>query len=53
MADYPPVTIWPILHYDYTEGALDFLVEVLGFREGQDRGQDAGHLGVEQQPLLG
>ena len=33
MADYPPVTIWPILHYDDTEAALDFLVEVLGFRE--------------------
>lgn len=31
MADYPLVTIWPILHYDDTEAALDSHVEVLGF----------------------
>lgn len=26
-------TVWPVLHYDDTEAALDFLVNVLGFRE--------------------
>jgi uncharacterized glyoxalase superfamily protein PhnB len=32
MADSPPVTVWPILHYDDTEAALRLLVDVLGFR---------------------
>jgi uncharacterized glyoxalase superfamily protein PhnB len=33
MADNQQITVWPILHYDDTEKALDFLVTVLGFRE--------------------
>jgi uncharacterized glyoxalase superfamily protein PhnB len=33
MADNPPVTVWPILHYDDTEAALNFLINALGFRE--------------------
>jgi uncharacterized glyoxalase superfamily protein PhnB len=43
MADTAAITVWPILHYDDTEGARAFLVEVLGFQESvlarDDRGQ--------------
>lgn len=33
MGDDAPTTVWPVLHYDDTEAALDFLVGVLGFDE--------------------
>ncbi|HZZ48268.1 MAG TPA: VOC family protein [Pseudonocardia sp.] len=43
MTDDPRITVWPVLHYDDTENALNFLVTVLGFREAvvarDDRGQ--------------
>ncbi|WCO66225.1 VOC family protein [Iamia majanohamensis] len=32
MSDGAPATVWPVLHYADTEGALTFLVDVLGFR---------------------
>lgn len=33
MADATSSSVWPILHYDDTEGARRFLVDVVGFRE--------------------
>jgi uncharacterized glyoxalase superfamily protein PhnB len=39
-------SIWPILHYDHTEAARKFLVDVLGFREElavRDAGGDIVH----------
>jgi uncharacterized glyoxalase superfamily protein PhnB len=31
MSSVPAPTIWPVLHYDDTNAALDFLVEAFGF----------------------
>ncbi len=33
MVDHPTSSLWPIVHYDDTEAARGFLVDVLGFRE--------------------
>lgn len=32
MPENPPASVWPILHYRDTAGALHLLVDVLGFR---------------------
>lgn len=42
MADSSELTVWPILHYDDTEAALRFLVDVLGFREALVARDDDG-----------
>jgi uncharacterized glyoxalase superfamily protein PhnB len=42
MADRSELTVWPILHYDDTESALRFLVDVLGFREALVARDDDG-----------
>jgi uncharacterized glyoxalase superfamily protein PhnB len=44
MADNPQITVWPILHYDDTETALNFLVNVLGFRETLVARDDDGEI---------
>lgn len=33
MRDQPGCSIWPVLHYDDTNSALEFLVHVLGFHQ--------------------
>ncbi|MBO0871790.1 MAG: hypothetical protein J2P19_00195 [Pseudonocardia sp.] len=42
MADSPSPPCGPILHYDDTESALRFLVDVLGFREALVAREDDG-----------
>jgi uncharacterized glyoxalase superfamily protein PhnB len=44
MADSPQLTVWPILHYDDTDAALRFLVDVLGFREALAVRDDDGDI---------
>ena len=44
MAAIPPITIWPILHYDDTDAALRFLVAGLGFREALVARDDDGEI---------
>lgn len=40
----PQPSVWPILHYDDTEAALRFLVDVLGFRETLVARDDDGEI---------
>lgn len=39
-----PSSIWPILHYDDTQAALRFLVDVLGFGEVVVAADDSGRI---------
>ena len=42
MIERAPSTVWPILHYDDTDAAARFVVEVLGFRESLIARDDMG-----------
>lgn len=44
MSDGGPSSLWPILHYDDTEAAHRFLVDVLGFREAVVARDDVGDI---------
>lgn len=44
MADHSQITVWPILHYEDTEAARVFLVDVIGFREAVVARDDHGEI---------